>query len=110
MKRLSFKEYYESKKQLLSACDNVPRIRNEYKLVKYCKFPVFESNDSDEKTYVSFKPKDKIEVLWEKINEADKYPVAKRMVLLTKEGQQEVYPCWHNQKLHKWIENNTVEV
>ena len=108
MKNLSFKEYYASKKKLLSACESVPRIRNEYKLTKYCKFPVFEGLDTDERTYVSFRPKDRIEVLWEKVDEFDDYPTAKCIILLSEEGR-EVYPCWGNKKIHKWIDSNTIE-
>jgi hypothetical protein len=107
-KRLSFKEYYESKKNLLAACDSVPRIRNEYRLTKYCKFPVFEALDGDEKVYVSFKPKDKIEILWERANEFDDYPTAKCMVLLS-ESKKEVFPCWNNKKIHRWIASSTIE-
>lgn len=108
MKRLSFKEYYESKKQLLSACEKVPRIRNEYRLTKYCKFPVFESLDKDNRTYVSFKPNDTIEVLWEKVDEFDDYPTPKQIILKSKDGQ-EVFPCWGDKKIHKWINNSTIE-
>ena len=108
MKRLSFTEYYTSKKKLLAACESVPRIRSEYALTKYCKFPVFESLDTDGRTYVSFRPKDRIEVLWEKVNELDDYPTAKCIVLISEDGQ-EVYPYWGNKKIHKWIDSNTVE-
>ena len=106
--KLSFKEYYESKQKLLFACESVPRVRSTYRLNKYCKIPVFESLDSDEKVYIAFKPKDRIEVLWEGVNEFDDYPIAKHMVLVS-EGGKEVFPCWGNNKLHKWIENSTNE-
>lgn len=109
MSHLSFKEYYESKKKLLLAGENIPRTRNEYKLIKYCKFPVFESLESDEKTYVVFKPKDRIEILWERANEFDEYPTVKRMVLRDKEDQV-VFPCWNNKKMHGWIDNKTIEI
>ena len=106
--KLSFKEYYESKQSLLLACESVPRIRNEYKLTKYCKVPVFESLDNDDKTYVSFKPKDRIEVLWEGVDEFDDYPIVKHIVLIS-EGNRQVFPCWGSNKIHKWVENNTHE-
>jgi hypothetical protein len=106
--RLSFKEYYESKRKLLSACDMVPRIRTEYVLTKYCKFPIFESVSDDSKVYVSFKPRDIIEVIWEKVNEDDGYPAAKCIVLVT-EGRKEVFPCWNNKKIHNWVNRNTNE-
>ena len=108
MKRLSFREYYDSKKKLLSACETVPRIRNEYRLTKYCKVPVFEELTGDNKVYVAFKPKDVIEILWEKSNEFDDYPTAKRMILISEDGK-EVFPCWNNKKMHKWIEGHTIE-
>jgi len=109
MTKLSFREYYDSKKKLLSACDSIPRIRNEYVLTKYCKFPVFESLDDDEKQYIAFKPKDTIEILWERCNEFDDYPAAKCITLVS-EGGKEVFPCWNNNKLHKWVDNNTNEM
>jgi uncharacterized pyridoxamine 5'-phosphate oxidase family protein len=109
MERLSFKRYFESKKKLLEACESVPRIRNEYKVTKYCKFPVFESLDDDSKSYVAFKAMDRIEVLWEKSDQDDNYPVARYIVLLSEDGQK-VYPCWNNKKIHSWIENSTIEV
>ena len=108
MTMMGFKEYYESKQRLRSACESIPRIRNEYRLTKYCKVPVFESLDDDGKTYISFKPKDRIEVLWEGVNEFDDYPTAKHIVLLSEDGRK-VFPCWNSNKIHKWIENNTNE-
>ncbi len=106
--KLSFKEYYESKQLLRSACDIIPRIKNEYRLKKYCKVPVFESLNSNKRIYISFKPKDRIEVLWEAVNEHDDYPTAKHIVLIS-EGNREVFPCWSSTKIHKWIDNNTNE-
>jgi len=108
MRRLTFKEYYESKKKLLSACDTVPRVRTEYKLTKYCKLPVFESLESDDRSYIGFKPKDVIEILWEKADEFDDYPVAKSIILIS-EDNKEVFPCWGNTKLHRWVESSTIE-
>ena len=110
---MSFKEFYEtryvsSKRKLLAACDDSPRMRNEYKLTKYCKFPVFESMERDEKVYVSFKPMDKIQVLWEQVMEGSEYPVPK-CIYLVSEDNKEVYPCWTTTKFNRWIEKNTIE-
>jgi hypothetical protein len=109
MKKLSFREYYESKKKLLSAGDTIPRIRTEYVLTKYCKVPVYDSLDTDVKTYISFKPKDAIGVLWERSSETDEFPAAKHIVLLA-EDDREVFPCWNNKKLHRWLDGNTHEL
>jgi hypothetical protein len=112
MSKIGFKEFYEtkymnSKQKLLAACDDTPRMRNEYKLTKYCKFPVYESTDSDDKIYVAFRPKDRIQVLWEQVNEHDDYPIPKSIYLYGEE--KEVFPCWNNKKFMKWIENSTIE-
>jgi hypothetical protein len=109
MPTLSFKEYYDSKQKLLSACESIPRIRSEYRITKYCKFPFFESLSSENREYIAFKPKDRIEVLWEKVDEYDAYPVAKRITLIT-EGRKEVFPIWNNKKMHSWIDTNTNEM
>jgi hypothetical protein len=108
-KRLGFKDYYESKDKLLAACDDAPRIRTEYILTKYCKFPIFESLEEDEREYIAFKPKDVIEILWERSSEIDEYPAAKCIILISEEGR-EVFPCWNNNKLHNWVNRNTNEL
>ena len=108
MNRLTFREYYESKKRLLNASESVPRVRKTYSLNKYCKFPVFESLDSDERVFVSFKPNDKIDILWEHVNEHDFYPTPKSICLIS-EGGDIVYPYWNNKKMKNWVDTNTKE-
>lgn len=107
MARLGFKEYYESKKRLLSAAEDSPRIREEYELLKYCKFPVYESLDDDHKTYLAFKPKDRIEVLWEHVSNYDEFPVAKCLRIISEDGDDHYYPSWNNVKMTKWVNSNT---
>jgi hypothetical protein len=114
MKGESFKEFYarhqQAKLKLREAVDNVPRVRTNYRLTKYCRFPVFESFDSDEKVYVSFKPKDEVQILWEHVNEKDAYPTPKSIYILDEWGnEKEVFPCWNNKKMQKWVENSTIE-
>src|SRR5882757_7286888 len=62
MKKLSFKEYYESKQQLLEAITNIPSTINTYVIKKYCKVPVIIEN---QKEFITFKPKDIIKIIWE---------------------------------------------
>jgi predicted transcriptional regulator len=100
-KKLSFKEYYESKESLLLANANLPKVVNEYVVKKYCKLPVLDENNK--KDYISLKPKDLVQVLWE-FNDI-KNPQAKKIMV-----ESSTYsPCWSNDKLKKWIEQTTLE-
>ena len=49
MTQLSFKEYYESKQQLIKASESNVRMTIEYTVLKYCKVPVI--NEKLEKEY-----------------------------------------------------------
>lgn len=114
MKGESFKEFYArhqaAKLKLREAADSTPRVRNDYRLTKYCKFPVYESYEKDEKVYISFKPKDEIQILWEHVSEYDDYPTPKSIYIFSEDGKEkQVFPCWNNKKMRKWVENNTIE-
>jgi hypothetical protein len=57
---LSFKQYLESKEQLMNAIKNTPVSVTEYEICKYCSIPVDEA-DVD---VVSLRPKNKILIEW----------------------------------------------
>ena len=102
--KLSFKEYCLSKEYLRLAAESIPQITEQYELTKYCKFPVV--TDEEDKQYVAFKPKDKVEVVWEYLN--PEAPVARRVVVTTEdEDGTKVQPAWGNTKLASWLKNNT---
>jgi len=99
-KKLTFKEYYDSLERLRLASNTLPKMINEYVVKKYCKIPVFENN---KKNYISLKPKDIINILWEFID--IKTPQAKSITF----DQRTYLPSWHTEKLKKWIETTTIE-
>lgn len=99
-KKLTFKEYYDSLERLRSASNTLPKMLNEYIVKKYCKIPVFEDN---KKNYISLKPKDTLNILWEFVDA--KTPQVKN---ITFDGVT-YYPSWHNEKMKKWIETTTIE-
>lgn len=107
--RLSFKEYYDSKESLREAASSVPRVNSEYELKKYCKFPVV--SDNEDKEYISLKPKDKINIVWEHAsNTPDGLPVAVKVEITFEDDEtKRVMPCWGKSKLITWIQNSTVE-
>lgn len=102
--KMTFSEYWKSKDRLMSASDETPRIMSEYTVKKYCKVPFFESVDSDEKTYVSFKPNDVIRVQWEYHDLSQPTP---KFVTVVSESTN-YFPCWNNIKMLKWVDTNTI--
>jgi hypothetical protein len=104
MSKLSFSEYCKSKEYLRLAAESIPQLVEVYELTKYCKFPII--TEEDDKQYVAFKPKDRIEVLWEYLDE--KAPVARKVTVITDdEEESRVHPSWGNIKLASWLAKNT---
>ena len=108
IKKLSFTEYFESKMKLLEKAEDTPRIYSLYELKAYKKVPLKESYEDDGKFYVSFKPKDRIKILWE--YEDVFYPTARNFVVISEDGSKTFYPCWGSKKLLKWVLSNTKEI
>jgi hypothetical protein len=99
---LSFKEYLEEKSRLKMAGENCPRIKYLYEVRKYCKIPLHDGIN-EEKTYISLKPKDSIEILWE--YESIEHPTPKQ-ITLTFDNDQVMYFTWSNAKVSKWVESS----
>jgi hypothetical protein len=106
MVKQSFKEYCQAKEYLRAAADSIPRIAESYSLTKYCKLPIVVDEVDGEKGYVAFKPKDRIEVVFEYLN-PDAPAVA--VVSVTTEDEQgvKVQPAWGDVKLISWLKNST---
>jgi hypothetical protein len=100
---LSFKDYLDEKQRLKAAGENCPRVKHSYKVTKYCKIPLHDGLNEDDKVYISLKPKDKIEILWE--YESVEHPTAKQ-ITLTSNGEV-MYFTWSNAKIAKWVNETT---
>jgi hypothetical protein len=104
--KLDFKQYYESKMKLLEAVNTSPKIKLKYKLTKYCKLPVYETADSANKIYLTLKPDDVVEILWE--YDTPDHPTVKCMHLL--DNSDILFPSWNSTKIFNWSLNNTIEL
>lgn len=104
--KLTFKDYYESKMKLIEAVDLSPRVKLTYKLNKYCKIPVYETVDSNEKEYVSLKLDDEVEILWE--YDTPDAPTVRYIRII--ETMQTFIPAWNSGKMFNWVVNNTDEL
>lgn len=106
MVKMTFKEYYDSKEILREAAASVPRINSEYEMTRYCQFPILA--EDDDKEYLSLKPKDRINILWEYLR-TDDTPFPVKVEIVSDEDTQRVFPCWGKSKLLTWIQKNTVK-
>ncbi len=102
MKKLTFKEYLESKETLRKAITESPIHTVSYAVKKYCKLPVGEGDD---RITVALKPKQKIIIEWkyEDINNPDILSI-----VFSDEVEQYV-PSWSNTKMKNWLKTNTRE-
>lgn len=107
-KKLSFKEYLDSKDRLREAVNNVPKRTAEYTVRKYCKLVVGESKD--EKEYVNLKPKHKIFVEWLYENTDNPTILSIKFDGVgDKNTDDEHQSFWQGERLLKWLLRNTRE-
>ena len=104
MNKWSFKEYCESKDFLRKAVESTVKVYETYKLTKYCKIPI---ELDEEKSYIGFKPNDKIEVFIEYLTPTR--PVIRKFFIVN-ESKEQVRPSWNNEKLLKWLESSSNKI
>lgn len=106
MEKLTFKQYLDSKEQLLKAIENTPVSTVEYEVKKYCSLTLGESEDS--KIIVSLKPKQKVIVEWHYNNVDNPTPEYVRLVGLKETDEDEKHDVyWTGSKLTKWLSRHT---
>ena len=98
--KLSFKEYYDSKQLLLRENTATVEFQTTHDVYKYCRVP-FSLNET--KTYVSFKPKDKINILWER---SGGVIVRKQFTI----SEVTYIPLWNSAKMKTWVEQTTIQL
>jgi hypothetical protein len=103
---MDFKQYYNSKIRLLEAVDSSPKVKMKYRLSKYCKIPLYETVDCTNKNYISLKPDDVIEILWE-YDSPDK-PTVRYIKIVEKD--KTLFPVWGSNKIFSWALSNTEEI
>ena len=108
MKKITFKEYLESKEKLRQAISESPIRTATYIVNKYCKLPIGESKE--DKQYVSLKPKHKIIVEW-KYNDIDNLDFVKMQFENVKDmdSAESFETLWASERFHKWLHRNTRE-
>lgn len=106
MEKLTFKQYLDSKDQLLKAIKNTPVSIIEYEVNKYCSLSLGESEDS--KTVINLKPKQKVIVEWLYTIVDDPTPEYIKLVGLKETDEDELHDVyWTGSKLTKWLSRHT---
>jgi hypothetical protein len=105
--KLTFKQYLESKNQLIEAVQRVPRSISKYRIKKYCTFVVGESEV--EKNILSLKPNQHLEIEW--IYENIHKPTRGYIKLIDNNVlEEELVTFWDDKKITKWLQRYTVKL
>lgn len=105
MKKLTFKQYLESKEQLKKVLEQVPVTINEYVVCNYCSIPVGEK---DEHKSISLKPKHRLIIEWRYDNIDNPTPVNIQFKGVNNIDDLEKFPTyWEGKKLSKWLMRHT---
>lgn len=108
MKKITFKEYLESKEKLRKAIYESPIRTVTYVVNKYCKLPVGKTKN--EKQYIPLKPKHKIIVEW-KYDDIDNPDIIGMYFEDVKSiDSDKLFPTfWVNERFQRWLIKNTRE-
>jgi hypothetical protein len=107
--KLSFKEYLDSKQQLLNAIQNTPTSIVEYEVKKYCSLPLGET--IEDSVDLSLKPKHTVIVEW-KYEDLDN-PAPTSISIITPNTMNDLdekfNTFWSGAKLSKWLARHTTK-
>lgn len=107
-RKLTFKQYLESKEKLREAVRNTPQRVAEYHVRKYCKLVVGESKE--DKEYISLKPKHKILVEWLYADIDNPTIIGIKFDGVKNVDSDEEYDTfWSSERFQKWLLRNTRE-
>jgi hypothetical protein len=104
MRKLTFKEYLDSKNKLRKAIQNTPVASTYYIVKKYCKLRV--GDKMNERREIPLKPRQTIIVEWQYDDINDPQP---NSVVFSDSGQEEHPVYWSGRKLQEWLSKNTFE-
>lgn len=107
MKKLTFKQYLDSKQQLIEAIKNTPISIMEYEIRKYCSLTVGESDQS--KQLVGLKPHYVLVVEWLYDDVDNPTPKSLRLQSPSGDINETFNTFWTGVKLQKWLSRHAKE-
>ena len=107
-KKLTFKEYVESKERLREAVKSTPQQEIQYTVRKYCKLVVGESKETKEQ--INLKPNQTITVEWLYEDFDNPTPLRINFDGVTAiESDKEFGTMWEGFRLERWLLRNARE-
>ena len=107
MEKLTFKQYLESREQLLKAIENTPISIVEYEVHKYCSLTVGEAES--EKQSIGLKPKHKILVEWTYDDINHPTPTSLKFEGVKDIDEEYAFSTyWTGDKLQKWLSRHAL--
>ena len=104
MRKLTFKQYMESKARLREAIAETPVAASTYVVKKYCKIRVGETRDM--RREVALKPRQRVIVEWRYDDIKDPQPES---IVFDDQSPEEHGVYWTGAKLTDWLSKNAVE-
>ena len=104
MRKLTFKEYVESKQRLRRAVSETPIASLTYCIKKYCKIRVGETKD--DRSEISLKPNQRVIVEWRYDDINNPEP---QTIIFEDQGPEEYPIYWKGSKLKDWLSKNSIE-
>lgn len=105
MKKISFTDYIHSKEQLREAVKRTPQKTVGYKVKRYCRLMV---QNSEGKQYLALNPGHIVKVIW--LYEKSRKPLPIRIFfegVKTIDPESRFYTSWGSEKLASWLDKNT---
>lgn len=104
MEKLTFKQYLETKAELLEALKKSPKHSIRYHVNKYCNLIVGENKENKE--YIPLKPKNEIVVEW--LYEDLDNPT---IINVSVEGNNNKHIIfWETERFSRWLNRNTKQL
>ena len=107
MEKLTFKEYIESKQQLIEAIESCPERTAVYNIRKYCKLPIGEGKEDNQQ--LTLKPKQKLIVKWKYFSKTPDVTSIQVTDPKNPISEDTVSTFWKSERLIKWLSRNTSE-
>ena len=107
MKKLTFKDYVESKHTLRQAIKESPVQTVAYSIKKYCRIPVGVSKE--DKQYIMLKPKQKVLIEWKYDDTTDPDVLSIQFENVDEVEGETFDAFWTSRRLQKWLSVNARE-
>ena len=99
METISFKDYLLTKARLKEALDEIPFKIAKYRVTKYCKLELIESEEP-----LSLKPSNELIIEW--VYKDVNSPTIERAIFITKDSSQIINVKRDANKFAKWLSTN----